>query len=242
MKNYLVIGIVATFSFIQSSEVNANQNLKQQQETLNMIGEFAGNFCQTAPITTSRMELTAEGKAEFSNFLKRLFGTDIEAVANAEFVQATGVLQDDLAKVIANSNECRLEIWRWLRKLIDVGGQFSGEIVAQPRIAELKSTLELEREGVVRRLIGGLEGMSRLDVADYLSGAIPNVGGGVTCDELQRMLRRASDLSRIDVIENVACYVRRPFPEECFRGISILVGSLNSRQALEALERSVPKY
>lgn len=242
MKIYVAIAIAAVFSGLQISPVNASQNLQEQQATLNMISEFAINFCQTSPITSSRMELNAEGKIQLSKFLKKLFGTDIEAAGDVRVAEATGVLQKDLASVIASSNECRIEIWRWLRKLVEVGDEVSDEILPQPRRAQLGRTLELGREGVVRRLMGGVEDMSSLHIVEYLIGAIPKIVGGVTCDELQNMLMRTISLKRVDVVEKAAPYVRRPFPENCFRGISKSVGSYYARRALEALQNSRAMY
>ena len=242
MKVYVAIAIVAVFLVFQSSATNASQNLQKQQATLNMISEFAIKFCQTSPITSSRMELNAEGKIQLSKFLKKLFGTDIEAAGDVKVSEATGVLQRDLAGVIANSNECRIELWRWLRKLVEVGDKVSDNILPQPRKAQLGKTLELGREGVVRRLMGGLEGMSKPDIAQYLIGAIPKIAGGVTCDELQELLTPTYRHSRVNVVEQAAPYVRRPFSENCFRGISEWVGRHNARRALEALQNSRPMY
>ena len=242
MKIYIAIAIVAVFSVLQSSATNASENLQKQQATLNMISEFAIKFCQTSPISSSRMELNAEGKVQLSKFLKKLFGTDIEAAGDVRVAEATGVLQKDLANVIANSNECRIEIWRWLRKLIEVDDKVSDDILSQPRKMQLGKTLELEREGVIRRLIGGIIGMSKFDIAEYLIGAIPKIAGGVTCDEFQEMLMWAYGDSGVNVVEKAAPYVRRPFPENCFRGISMWVGRHNARRALEALQNSRPMY
>ena len=235
MKIRLVTVILAAFLTFQNVPVHASPDMQEERAVLKMISEFADEFCQTAPIESSRQTLDARGKIELSKFLGKLVDVEVDAYVN--LMETTGVLQKDLATVIANSNDCRMAIWPTLKVYIR-----ASDVVSDSRRETLNNALELERESVVRRIIGGLEYMSELSVSGYLTDTIPSVVDGVTCNELQVMLREASILSRGSVIQSIASYVRRPFPEDCFRGIAGLVSELSVAETLRVLQNSSPRY
>lgn len=240
MKPRFAIAIIIALATLQPSAAHASQNIQESKDILSTINEFADKFCLSAPITSSGKSLNASGKAELSTLLSKIFGADIGTKFELVHNKNTGVLQRDLAGVITNSNNCRMAIWPTLGRFIETASVIG--VVPDPRRQMLGDALELERNAVVRRIIGGLKYMGELSVSSYLSGTIPNIVGGVTCNEIQIMIQYASQLSRSGIVVNVASYIRRPFPEDCFEGIARLVSRLSVRTTLEALQNSQRRY
>jgi len=88
-------------------------DLDTQQRALNIIGEFANSICSKIPLEGGSIEtqLSGEAKAELNNILNRL--ADLGVKGSAEFTnkEYRNVLQNELAKVIIDSNNCRLVVF-----------------------------------------------------------------------------------------------------------------------------------
>jgi hypothetical protein len=80
-----------------------------QTSSLDELSAFAERICRDVPLEThtTKTELSGEAKAELSNFLKRLADIGGEVKGSRIDTTTTGVLQDQLAGIIANSNNCR---------------------------------------------------------------------------------------------------------------------------------------
>lgn len=107
--------ILLTALFIVTNSFS--QTEKKSAEALEVIANFADRLCQTVPLDTSsdRIQLTVTAKAELDVLLKRLVALGISGTGKYDSESTKNVLQKDLATVLNESRQCRLQIWNDLK-------------------------------------------------------------------------------------------------------------------------------
>lgn len=92
-------------------------DLAAAQEALKVISEFADEFCRTPPLEggTQGVDLSMSAKAELSEVLRKVANLGVEGAAKYQSAQYQGLLQKDLAVLLRDSSNCRLEVWRDLK-------------------------------------------------------------------------------------------------------------------------------
>jgi hypothetical protein len=116
----------ATWAFVLLSTVYSvvpAQGLGSSAEALKVIGDFADRLCQTVPLDTSssRVELSGSAKAELDGIVKKLANLGIQGAGKYESSDSKNVLQKDLAEVLKESRNCRLQVWNDLKTKFDLG-------------------------------------------------------------------------------------------------------------------------
>lgn len=104
-----MVGAVVVLVF-SANFVSAQSSLKDVKDSLDLIADYVDRMCEKIPLTTTRqnISLTAEGKADFSKFLKGL--ADLNVGSAGSFTEETltaGVSQSDLATLLKNKHVCR---------------------------------------------------------------------------------------------------------------------------------------
>jgi hypothetical protein len=94
--------------------------LHAQGQALDALAAFADHICRDAPLDSrsSKTELSAQGKAEVNGFLKYLTNLGVDVNASRTNTGTSGILQDQLAGSIANSNDCRKSVVHDFRELV----------------------------------------------------------------------------------------------------------------------------
>ena len=80
------------------------------------------------------------------------------------------------------------------------------------------------------------------DVDKFLIKTIPQIQGGITCDDFVDMLKNAYTAQGAIVVKKVAPYIRRPFKDNCFAKIGSLIYSSDAAGAISDLLSSEIKY
>lgn len=87
------------------------------QEALNIVADFADRICKNIPLegTGSDLELSGNAKAELSGLINKIADLGIEGAAKYNSSKYQGLLQKDLATVLKNSMDCKLEVFKSLK-------------------------------------------------------------------------------------------------------------------------------
>jgi len=87
--------------------------LESQKHALAVIQSFADDFCQSIPLEghSNSIELSGDGKVKLNNLLKQLADLGIDGTAKYSSVEYKGVLQADLAKIVAAHQKCRDDVF-----------------------------------------------------------------------------------------------------------------------------------
>lgn len=106
--------------------------------SLSIIGDFADRLCQTVPLTTASntIELSGTAKAEIQGLIKKLADLGVSAAAKYQTVSSRNVLQVDLAKVLNESRECRMQVWRDLKGTFKISSLIPTGNFTQPNTTE----------------------------------------------------------------------------------------------------------
>ncbi|VXC83008.1 exported hypothetical protein [Burkholderia sp. 8Y] len=101
----LGIAFVLTCASHSAGAETVNQ---QQVKSLQEISDFIKANCNSPPIegSGSSLRLNAEGNAQLSNLWKAVAQVQGKAGVDAKYEQYKGVIQSDLAKALASSNDC----------------------------------------------------------------------------------------------------------------------------------------
>ncbi|MFZ2652677.1 MAG: hypothetical protein WA210_21460 [Burkholderiaceae bacterium] len=119
LTGYLLTHVVTGLGLTSAAVVQAN--LDANQKALDMIRDFATKLCDSVPPQgrLQDVDLSGKAKAELKGVVKRIADLGIEGAAKYRTSEYEGVLQADLAKLLANQSTCKLEVWRDLKdKLI----------------------------------------------------------------------------------------------------------------------------
>lgn len=103
------------------SYCESNNHLDKQIKALDKIQEFAGKICTSIPNRgdATELELSGKGKADLNKLIKNFVDIGIEGAAKYNNSKWQGVLQQDIAPLISDNMNCRLEVLRILQdKLI----------------------------------------------------------------------------------------------------------------------------
>jgi hypothetical protein len=113
MRNLkLSVFLFSAVFLCMTESATADEDSAREQKALVIIADFADRVCVVAPLETTKVQtsLSASLKAEFDNLLKRLIGLELNAAAKVEKSNSRGVLQEDLAKALADANQCKLKV------------------------------------------------------------------------------------------------------------------------------------
>ena len=75
------------------------------------------------------------------------------------------------------------------------------------------------------------------DVADYLTNVIPRINGGITCSEMQVMMKKSYKFDRLKLAIATSNKIRRPLPENCLSGLAALVSKYDAKKLLIVLTK-----
>jgi len=113
--------ILSFFVVFVVDGIAQNRNLDQQEKALQIIADFAERFCTTIPLEGEgeTIELSGEAKVELNNLIKKIADLGIRGAVKYQRSEWKGLLQKDLAGLLRDSINCRLEVWKDLQdKLI----------------------------------------------------------------------------------------------------------------------------
>lgn len=106
------------------SRSHAADDLDRQQKALQIISDFASKLCQDISMSheTSSFELSASAKAGLKGVAKKVADLGFDAATKYGNTREQGLLQQDLAKALADSRNCRVKVWDDLKgKLLASG-------------------------------------------------------------------------------------------------------------------------
>lgn len=95
----------------------AQSELDQKEQALDLIASFAERICQEIPIEGEgqKLELSGRAQVELNEILEKLADLGIEGAAKYESEEYKGVLQKDLAELLKNNMQCRLDVLKELK-------------------------------------------------------------------------------------------------------------------------------
>lgn len=202
--------------------------------------KLAVNLCQSVPTKSSKEELSLSvtGKAELSKLIKVLAGIDAEVEFDIEADKTTGILQRDLAKVIIHSNNCRLEVLRIVVEFVKSHiGQDSPKLLGKNANSYNSSPQDDSRDFPVKEIIKALDHMLTYDVADYLLGVVPRIKDGITCFEMQQMMKKSNKFDRLRLAKKLSTHIRRPLPDNCLSELTALVSKYDAKDLLMTITK-----
>jgi hypothetical protein len=102
---------ILVFSFVTESE-SASNDLESKATALNILSKTATDLCKDIPIygEGTDVELTGEAKAEIDNLIKKVIDLKVGGAARYISDDYKGVLRKDLAIVLKNSTDCKVEV------------------------------------------------------------------------------------------------------------------------------------
>ncbi|MCP5002645.1 MAG: hypothetical protein GY941_01645 [Planctomycetes bacterium] len=115
---FVFMSFFLSFSFDGHSDA---ASLEEFSKALELIKEFAKEMCEEEiPLEgkTGSVELSGKAKAELDWLLKKLANIGIEGAGSYKETKYQGLLQEDLAKILKDSRDCKLEILNQLKSII----------------------------------------------------------------------------------------------------------------------------
>jgi hypothetical protein len=93
-----------------------SDTLDPEKAALQVIQEFSDHLCNNISLEGSagNFQLSGKAKAELTGVIKQVTDIGIEGAGKYENTEWRNVLQQDLAKVLEDSRNCRLEVFRAL--------------------------------------------------------------------------------------------------------------------------------
>lgn len=115
INSIIIITVASTLMILIQTSMAAS--LKEQEEALNMIAEFAERLCKDIPLEGqgSNLELTGKAKAELNGILNKLVNLGVEGAVKYQDTKYKGLLQKDLVRALKDSTNCKLQIWNDLK-------------------------------------------------------------------------------------------------------------------------------
>ena len=151
IKPFAIITFMCFLTILTQTSIASS--LKEQEEALKLIADFADRICYKIPLEGqgSNLELTGEAKAELNNILTKLVTLGVEGAVKYQDRNYQGLLQTDLANAVRDSVNCRLAVFRELEeKLIipptesDVKTNDPKKAVHSPYDHEWKCKIKIE--------------------------------------------------------------------------------------------------
>jgi len=135
----------------------------QTERALKMITDTAAQICQTAPLeqTNTGIKLSGDATAKVGGIIGRLADIGVKGAANYQKGHSIGVLQQDLAKAIENSNNCKLEVFRTLSKAL-LGSSQGG--ITIPATSVPANSVHASQSG--GRLYMSVPGKGNVEISD----------------------------------------------------------------------------
>lgn len=155
--------------FLASHSATA-ADLPRVRQALDTISEFADDFCRTPALEGGRkeVELSGSAKAELNALLKKVADLGVEGVARYQTDEYRGLLQKDLANVVRDASNCRLEVWRDLKdKLVPTPSPSPADAATGNDASEQKA----REQALIERLKRSEEEKRRLEAAIRLAEA-----------------------------------------------------------------------
>jgi hypothetical protein len=110
--------VIALLSVMSGSVYSID--LDAQRNALNIIADFADRICTRIPLEGSgeNIELSGQAKAELNAILNRLVDLGIQGAVRYRRDEWQGLLQEDLAKMVSESTNCKRQVWEDLKFLL----------------------------------------------------------------------------------------------------------------------------
>lgn len=110
------VAALTVFSVLSPS--HASTDLGQQQKALSIIADFASKLCQDIPLSheKSSLDLSASAKAELKGIAKKVADLGFDGATKYSNTKEQGLLQQELAKALADSRTCRMKVWDDLKE------------------------------------------------------------------------------------------------------------------------------
>ncbi len=101
-------------------QTQAEADIKVAKEALDVIRDFANDYCDRIPLegSASDVELSGIAQAELSGLLKKLADIGIEGGGEYKLSEYKGVLRSDLVEALKDNQNCRLKVWEHLKNLV----------------------------------------------------------------------------------------------------------------------------
>jgi hypothetical protein len=106
------------FSVSSAEDLQTQEAQKAQKAALSMIVETANEICQSAPLeaTSQGMNLSGNATAKLGGLIGKVADLGVTGAGEYQTSHSMGVLQKDLITAIQSGNNCKLEVFRALRK------------------------------------------------------------------------------------------------------------------------------
>jgi hypothetical protein len=119
-KGLTLTAICGALSLAGTSPPASCATQAEQEQALRSVYEAADRICgQVAKKGTAQeLELSGGAKAELANVLRKLANIGIEGTAKYRTSEYEGVLQQDLAKVLNTTTECRRDVFLRLTEVL----------------------------------------------------------------------------------------------------------------------------
>ena len=115
LRNVLIFGILIIMEL--SCTLALATDLDKKKEALDVIADFADRLCYKVPLSgkSQNVELSGTAKAELNSLLKKIADLGIEGAAKYQTSEYENVLQKDMATLLRDSSECKLEVFKDLK-------------------------------------------------------------------------------------------------------------------------------
>lgn len=106
---------VGVFLIVSGGTVSA-QDLATQKEALKLISETAADICYTVEqnMQKSELSLSGEASAKVKGLVGKIADIGVKGAGQYKSQEAQGVLQEELAKAIKDSSDCRTNVFNKL--------------------------------------------------------------------------------------------------------------------------------
>ena len=195
------------------------QSVDKSAEALKVIGDFADRLCQTVPLETQTetLQLSGDAKAELEGIIKKLASLGISGAAKYESSSSKNVLQKDLAEVLKDARNCRLQIWNDLKGKFQIGSPRSEELqkIASALLAtnKLTESLQQDLEQVKELVTSGLRRAQEAEEKGRVPGLIKELQQSGDSKRLLEFLVEERNKHKNDLLERnreiaVVAYLR----------------------------------
>jgi hypothetical protein len=114
----IVLAIAIVFcSASRSQELEAPDESFKMKQALEIVRDFSNEICGSVPMegSSEKTVLSGKAKADLNNLLKKVLDLGVDGAAKYQKGEYKGVLQADLAKLLSESKDCKLQIWNDLK-------------------------------------------------------------------------------------------------------------------------------
>ncbi|WP_271593264.1 hypothetical protein [Bradyrhizobium sp. CCBAU 65884] len=110
----LTVAGIAVVSLLLRGSASAQDDLAAQREALKLISGTAADICYTVEQNSRSTEWIASLGGRVSGLISKIVGIGVSAAGEYKTKEAQGVLQQDLAKAIKDSGDCKTNVFNKL--------------------------------------------------------------------------------------------------------------------------------